>query len=187
MSEAAPERAAPPAREGGGGGFMSTFTNKIGPLPMWAWVAIIAVILVVWRWHSAQSAAGTSPAADTSTAADQVPQFVNQTYVTTQPPVVQQPPAVHGPIESFGPVPRPQPKPEQLTRTWTAPTGGVSTLAQIAQRLTGTADPSRLTPANPVAVSFIKGPFAKNKNAKVPRGATFTYNEGTITPKSQAA
>jgi hypothetical protein len=185
MSEAPPERAAPGTR----GGFLSTFTTKIGPLPMWAWVAIIAVILVVWRWHAAKSSAGTSTgttAAD-STPADQVPQFVNQTYVTTQPPVTPAPPATTSWIDyGFHPAPAPQPK-QQLTRTWTAPTGGVSTLAQIAQRLTGTADPARLTPANPVAVSFIKGPFAKNKNAKVPKGATFTYTEGTVTGKGQAA
>ena len=165
MSE---QPAAPPARTGGGG---NVFTRKIGPLPMWAWVAIIAAVIVGWRVYSGRKNAATSSASTAAdgTGADQVPQFVNQTYVTTTPPVQGTP--VHGPIESFGPVPPKQPGPQQLTRTWTAPAGGVSDLAEIAQRLTGTADPSRLHPANKIAQNSIAGPYKRNRNAKVPKGA----------------
>lgn len=87
MSEAAPERVAPPSRAGGGGG--NVFTNKIGPLPMWAWVGIAAGILVVWRFYSAKnSASSTASTAAQSTAANTVPQFVNQTYTTLTAPSV---------------------------------------------------------------------------------------------------
>lgn len=86
MSEQAPERAAPsaPARARGGGGNM--FTQKIGPLPMWAWVGIAAAILVVWRLYSNKQSAAAQQQTTPSTPADQVPQFVNQTYTTVTAP-----------------------------------------------------------------------------------------------------
>lgn len=73
-----------------------TFTRKIGPLPMWAWTAIIGAVIVGWAWYKNRNSAQSSPAgADAS----QVPQFVNQTYTTVQPPSA---PPLTGPIESFG-------------------------------------------------------------------------------------
>lgn len=180
MSETVPERPAPSS----GGGVKGTFTNKIGPLPMWGWLAIIGGAIVAWRWYASRQSASSTASGSSGTAdtAD-VPQFVNQTYVTSTPPVQSPPPVI---IHDPGPPPKP-PGPQQLTRTWTAPTGGVSDLAQIAQRLTGTADPGRLHPVNKIAENFISGPYKKNKNAKVPKGAEFSYTEGTVTPKGAAA
>jgi hypothetical protein len=70
----------------------NVFTRKIGPLPMWAWVAIISVPLLVYGLYernkksaTATSAASTGTTAST-TGAGQVPQFVNQTYTTVVPP-----------------------------------------------------------------------------------------------------
>ena len=63
----------------------NVFTRKIGPLPMWAWVAIVsAVILGYAYWKNRQSS--SSQAQPATTDASQVPQFVNQTYTTVQPP-----------------------------------------------------------------------------------------------------
>jgi hypothetical protein len=84
MSETAPEAAAgAPRRE-------NVFTHKIGPLPMWGWLAIILGGLVAWRIYASKNAAtqaqqqgATAPG---STADNTVPQFVNQTYVTTTAP-----------------------------------------------------------------------------------------------------
>jgi hypothetical protein len=174
VSEMPPERPAP-ARSGGGVG--GTFTTKIGPLPMWGWLAIIGGGLIAWRLYSNKQAASTSgSSADTSVPADQVPQFVNQTYVTTTPPMQGPPPVI---IRTPGPPPGPQ----QLTRTWTS-TGG-STYAQVAQRLTGRPDVASLHPANEAAQKWVTGPYAKNHNAKMPRGLEFTYTEGTVTPKGK--
>ena len=93
-SETAPE---PQPRSSGGGKIRQTLTAPIGPLPMWAWVAIAAVILVAWRLYAnkgqQQSQAATS---DTGTSANDVPQFVNQTYTTVTPPQ-QGPPGPPGP------------------------------------------------------------------------------------------
>jgi hypothetical protein len=59
------------------------FTHKFGPLPMWAWVAIAAVILIgYFYWKNKQSASTTG----TPTGASQVPQFVNQVYTSVVPP-----------------------------------------------------------------------------------------------------
>lgn len=119
MSEQAPERTAP--AQGGG----NVFTNKIGPLPMWAWLAIAAGILVVWRYFASKSASAQAAAATTaSTPADQVPQFVNQVYTTsTAPsapagapvpsPSTPTPPGQPGPTTPMPPVPT---MPQQVSR-----------------------------------------------------------------------
>ncbi len=84
MSEAAPEAPAAPARK------ENVFTHKFGPLPMWAWLAIVAAVLVAWRLYSGKKAAQQpQDTTGASTPADQVPQFVNQTYVTTGAPSAQ--------------------------------------------------------------------------------------------------
>ena len=63
----------------------NVFTRKIGPLPMWAWVAIVGAVIIGYAyWKNRQNnAASTS---STTADASQVPQFVNQTYTTVQPP-----------------------------------------------------------------------------------------------------
>ena len=88
MSE---QPAAPPARPRSGGG--NVFTNKIGPLPMWAWVGIAAAILIIWRMFAAKqsASAAASTAATDSTAANTVPQFVNQVYTSVTPPTAEGP------------------------------------------------------------------------------------------------
>jgi hypothetical protein len=94
MSEQAPE--APPRKEGGGGG-KSTFTRKLGPLPLWAWMGVgLAVVLVYANWQKSKqgaSSTGTGSAAGATSVnspggvdASLVPQFINQTYVQDQPP-----------------------------------------------------------------------------------------------------
>jgi hypothetical protein len=82
----------------------NTFTHKIGPLPMWGWVAIAAGLLVAWRLYSskkspaAQQQSGQS-ASSTDTAANTVPQFVNQTYTTvTAPAAPAAPPSGPAPV-----------------------------------------------------------------------------------------
>jgi|SRR5215469_2036125 len=80
MSEPAPER-------GRGGG--NVFTHKLGPLPMWAWVAVIGGVIVAWSLYKSRTSSQQQAAADTSTPASDVPQFVNQTYTTVQAPAVQ--------------------------------------------------------------------------------------------------
>lgn len=130
MSEQAPERVAAPSRAGGGGG--NVFTNRIGPLPMWAWLGIAAGILVVWRVMAAKSsAASTAASAGTSTPADQVPQFVNQTYVSTSAPLAAQGAA---PVASpTTPTPAGQPGP--TTAMPPTPTTPMQTVAAAASRI----------------------------------------------------
>ena len=81
--DTAPGPAAPARRE-------NVFTHKIGPLPMWGWLAIAAGLLVAWRLYSSKNAATAAQqqgaTTTPSTPADQVPQFVNQTYVNTTAP-----------------------------------------------------------------------------------------------------
>ena len=85
--------AAKPAAPGGAPKHDNVFTHKIGPLPMFGWVAIAAAILVAWRMFAAKKSGTASTAASgtASTGANTVPQFVNQTYTTLTAPAA--PPA----------------------------------------------------------------------------------------------
>ena len=103
------------------------FTHKLGPLPMWAWVAIGAAVILGWAYYKNKTtaAASTSSTDTTGTSASDVPQFVNQTYTTVQAPAVQSeqeppeppepskgPPGFHPPVKVFPPVVKPPvPKP----------------------------------------------------------------------------
>lgn len=74
-------------RSSGGSGL----TKKIGPLPMWGWMAIVAVLALVYSFYkksqanstTANQAAANSPG---GVDASLVPQFINQTYDNSQPP-----------------------------------------------------------------------------------------------------
>lgn len=84
MSESAPEST-------GGGG--NVFTRKMGPLPMWGWMAIALLVAVFFYLYNKNkqgaTSAGTSPnTVNTPGGVDAslVPQFVNQTYTNVQPP-----------------------------------------------------------------------------------------------------
>lgn len=181
MSEQAPER---PAPSRGSGGKLGLFKERIGPLPMWVWVAIIAAVLIAWRLYADKknaSAASTTATGDGSVGADQVPEFINQTYTTVTPPVAQAPPAAN-PVPT--PVPRTPTPAKTLTRTWISQGG--STYAEVAQRLIGSSDVSGLKPANAAAQKWVSTVYAKNHNAKMPKGLYFSYTEGTVTNKAAA-
>lgn len=105
MSEQAPERA--PARAKGG----NVFTHRIGPLPMWIWVALAGGVIVAWSFYKSKTSAASTSTASGVPASD-VPQFVNQTYTTVSPPNVtvdntpdtdESPPAIKGNTAPSGP------------------------------------------------------------------------------------
>jgi hypothetical protein len=172
---------AEPSSSGGG----NVFTRKIGPLPMWAWMGIaLAVALGFYLIKSkSSSTAASTPGTGTDTSgaggvdSSLVPQFVNQTYVNNTPPAA--PTATSTPPKGT-PV-KDGSSTEQLTRTWESEGG--STYAAVASRLTGTPT-TTLTPANAAAKTWMTKVYAKNKNAKMPKGLLFTYTEGTVTTKS---
>lgn len=82
------------APQSSGGG--NVFTRKIGPLPMWGWMAIaLLVALFYYLYKKNQSSSGSGTGASSGGAAANtpggvdaslVPQFVNQTYVENTPP-----------------------------------------------------------------------------------------------------
>jgi|SRR5215469_15234282 len=164
MSEPATEPAAP--RSTG-----NVLLRKLGPLPVWAWMGIgLAAALAYWYWKSHMSSAGqTATTGQSTTSGSTIPQFVNQTYVQNTPP---------GDNDDDDK----QKHPEQLTRTWQA-SATASTLAQVGARL-GVTDPSKnLHPINKLALDFMHKTYLKNHNAKIPKGALFSYTEGTVTDK----
>jgi hypothetical protein len=84
----------------------NVFTRKIGPLPMWLWVVIVAVPLLVYSLYKQKKAATTASTTGTgtssTTSASQVPQFVNQTYTTVIPPAAPTAAATPGPAGPAG-------------------------------------------------------------------------------------
>jgi LysM repeat protein len=72
-------------------------TRKMGPLPMWGWLAIGLVLALVYRFISKSKTSSTTTGAGSTTGATSVntpggvdaslvPQFVNQTYTDVTPP-----------------------------------------------------------------------------------------------------
>ncbi len=84
----------PDSEPRGGGG--TGLTKKIGPLPMWGWMAIVAVLAIAYSYYkksksSTSTSSGTGAAAAAGQAAggvdsSLVPQFINQTYNQETPP-----------------------------------------------------------------------------------------------------
>jgi hypothetical protein len=110
VSETAPERPAP--RRSSSGGTLELFKEKIGPLPMWVWVAIIAAGLIVYRLYAdKKNASAASSPADSSVPADQVPEFINQTYTTVTAPASTPPPANGTTPPAKAPTPTPPSSP----------------------------------------------------------------------------
>ena len=81
MSESAPESPARPAAPPGKK--ENVLTRKLGPLPTWAWVAIVAAILIGYFYLKNKQSGSTT---GTGTGAGQIPQFVNQVYTSVLPP-----------------------------------------------------------------------------------------------------
>jgi hypothetical protein len=107
----------------------NVFTHKIGPLPMWGWLAIVAAALIGWRLYSNKTNAAAQQqqqGTPTDTSANTVPQFVNQTYVSTSAPIgtggQASTPTNPSPV---GDQPGSQPKPTTTIAGWhyPAPTG----------------------------------------------------------------
>lgn len=99
MSETMPER---PTHRGG------MFTRKVGPLPVWAWMAVglvaaIAFYLIQKKNAPAASTAAPSTATGT-TASSSIPQFVNQVYTNGSPPAAHNPRGSKPPTQSGGTV-----------------------------------------------------------------------------------
>lgn len=103
----------------------NVLTNKIGPLPMWSWMAIILGLVLVYSFYKKSS--GSNSAANTAASqaagnapggvdASLVPQFINQTYDNDVPP-----PAPNVTINNQVPVPatggtQPSPTPTPTPR-----------------------------------------------------------------------
>ena len=82
MSEPVPEpRPAAPKKE-------NVLTRKLGPLPTWAWVAIVAALLIGYFYLKNRNSQGGG----TTAAPGAVPQFVNQVFTDVLPPTVGKPP-----------------------------------------------------------------------------------------------
>ena len=65
-------------------GGITGLTSKIGPLPVWGWLAVATILAVVWylyQKNNATTSSGSGTSSDT-TSSSLIPQFVNQTYTS---------------------------------------------------------------------------------------------------------
>lgn len=169
MSSMTPE--APPAAPARGGG--NVLTRKIGPLPTWAWVAIVSAILIGWAYFRSKQAGSSTTAADTTatgTDASQVPQFVNQTYTSVTPPAAGAPPP-----------PAPTPGGTQIPGHHVVTASGKQTLAQIAKQYgTSPADIIAYTRKHKTHISPDEAKFLKSGKGRVPRGLVLWVPEPQV-------
>lgn len=160
MSESAPES---------GGHSGNVFLRKLGPLPMWTWMAIILLLglmFYVVKGQNAKSASATAGGTPTSQAAggvdsSLVPQFVNQVYGASSPPPAPSLPNQNSTTTIAGPT-------NHLSWTDTGQKWNANTLAkQLGIGITG------LVPSNSAAKKALADP-----TKPMPKGAKFTYVKG---------
>lgn len=110
------------------------FTRKIGPLPMWGWMAIVGVLVLMYSFYAKQkqssqanqSAGGVNSPGGVD--ASLVPQFINQTYDQDTPPtapnVTVNNQVTVPPTGGTQPSPNPTPKPvrQPTVHQYKAPT-----------------------------------------------------------------
>lgn len=173
MSEQAPEAPARGKKE-------NVFTRKIGPLPMWAWVAIIGGVIIAYSFYKSKTSAASTSTTGATTDASQVPQFVNQTYVqpsppSAAPPAAAPPPVVTnpgGPSSGTGPAPVQPGGPMKAPVTRTEKLKYKGNLEQIAKR--NHIDMEDLLEANPGLKKY-KGTshvFPVGTTVKIPPAGT---------------
>jgi hypothetical protein len=159
--------AAPPSPRGGG----NVLTRKIGPLPTWAWVAIVSALLIGYAyWRNKQSSSATADTSATGTDASQVPQFVNQTYTSVTPPAAGAPPPA-----------APTPGGTQIPGHHVVTSTGHETLAQIAKKY-GTTPKAiiEFTKQHKTHVSPAEAKFLKTGKGRVPRGLVLWVPEPQV-------
>lgn len=69
----------------------NVWTNKVGPLPLWSWMAIILGVVFLYSMYKKKTTAAQDQSAGGVNSpggvdASLVPQFINQTYDNDQPP-----------------------------------------------------------------------------------------------------
>lgn len=75
-----------------GGGRLGVFSRKLGPLPLWAWMAIMTVVAVGWYvFQQKKSSSSSASSTPSGTPSNLIPQFVNQTYTNVTPPAEPSP------------------------------------------------------------------------------------------------
>lgn len=161
MSESAYERGLRHGTEGGssgssapsGGGGGNVLSRQMGPMPLWAWMALaFALILGVAYWrarNNSNTAAGSSAG---TTATNDIPQFVNQVYTNPSPPEEPGPTGPKGPPGPPGPPGKPGGTPPPKTPVnvasfrYTVKKG--DTLLSLSQKFLGTTNRTALAHAN---------------------------------------
>lgn len=144
-----PDVNAPAPKSGG-----NVFARKMGPLPMWAWMAVgllIAILIYMYNKNKNNNGSASQSTVNTPGGVDSslVPQFVNQVYDESVPPAApnvtvnntvpdndNEPPPTHNPHNVKPPARRPRgpaPKnPPLLARKYTVHKG--ETLDSIAAK-----------------------------------------------------
>jgi hypothetical protein len=100
----------------------NVFTRKIGPLPMWGWVAIVGTVVVVWALYEQKK----NSAAQSTAAADVTPPQIDQFQITVPPEQEPAPPTTT-------PTPKKEKEDEPAAREHSFKTNRAATLAQIAK------------------------------------------------------
>jgi hypothetical protein len=176
VSEQAPEPTTQGAPRSGGGGKLGVWGKKMGPLPVWAWVAIVlGGLLAFMYWKNKGAATGATASTDTgssaaagTTDASQIPEFVNQTYTTVSPPAE--------------PTTTPAPTTSQIPGHHVITSNGNQTLAQIAAANgTTAADIIAFSKAHKPHVSATESKFFSKPTGKVPKGIVLWVPESQVT------
>jgi hypothetical protein len=172
--------------EGGGGG--NVFTRKLGPLPMWAWMAIALLIAVGYyliKKKSSSASTNTSGAASSPSTVNTpggvdsslVPQFVNQVYNQETPP-----PAPNVTVNNTTPPPTTTTPPPTGTPS-TSPLNEILQAGHVINPAPGKTEVGwTIKQQSPNATQLkvvVNGPGIKNQTRYIPASATTATIENT--------
>jgi LysM repeat protein len=173
VSEMQPESGTQAPRSGGGKA--AVWTKKAGPLPRWAWAALILGLVLAYLYYKHNSSSSTGASSDSSgsdtTTASQVPQFVNQTYTTVTPPAAPSTPTTGT-----------TPTTSQIPGHHVVTANGKQTLQEIAQENgTTPADIIAFTKSHKTHISPTEKKFFAKGSGVVPKGIVLWVPEKQVT------
>lgn len=170
----------------------NVFTSKIGPLPMWSWMAILLVAVVLYSFYKKgktpkdQTTGGVNSPGGVD--ASLVPQFINQNFENSEPPAAPSVTVNNTVTEPPETTPRPPNIPKTISGSpgsfTTGLPGGMNEWTSTGKYSLATIAKSHgMTPQQLIAVSeksennpALKAYVAKkNFNAPVPAGVQLFF------------
>jgi hypothetical protein len=193
---------APPQKRTGPSSAGSGLTKKIGPLPVWGYIAAIVIGYIIYKKYTAQTSASTSTSTTAQTAAEYQAMLAAQQETLTTPggtytgPVGGAPSSITNPSGSGSSTATPAASGASTTPSTpgssaTSPntpgsTGGIPTSPQTFYNTGPTGTTAAVNPAAYAAPAGSNTPAAQQAQATTNPDGSITYGPSTISNQAIA-